>query len=157
MADRLQQLCNKWFHLQEYRVDGERVARFLKWTLISTRWFQIFFHKFNGPDWALDPHDHPSAFLSIGLKGSYIEKVYSPDGRIVSERHWRAPWVRRFPRDHIHRMSWVDPRGTYTLCIVTHWQRDWGYLVDGKMIVYRDYIRRYRTARADREGGAHLK
>jgi hypothetical protein len=144
------QVRDRWLRPQEYRVDGEPVARFLKWTLVSTRYFRIFFHKFNGPDWAIDPHDHPAAFVSVGLKGSYIEQVYDSGGKVLYERQWRAPWIRFFPRNHIHRMSWVSPRGAYTLCFVTYWQREWGYLVDGKMIVYRDYIKRYRSKRADR-------
>jgi hypothetical protein len=148
----LRQVANSIFHLQEYRVDGEPVARFLKWTLLNTPFFRVFFHKFTGPDWSIDPHDHPSGFVSIGLKGSYVEVVYDRTGKVVREAKWNAPWIRYFPSSHIHRMSWVDPRGTYTLCLVSRWNRDWGYVVEGKMLTYREYIRRYRTTRAHRPG-----
>jgi hypothetical protein len=150
MASKLQRSCDTWFRRQEYRVDGELDPRMVKWTLVSTPWFSIFFHKFNGPDWTLDPHDHPTDFLSIGLKGSYVETVYDNQGNELYERMWRAPWLRTFPATHIHRTSSVGPRGAYTVCIVSRWKQNWGFLLNGKLMPWRDYVRHYRSQRADR-------
>jgi hypothetical protein len=149
MLGRLREKC---FRKQDYRVDGESKARMVKWTLISTPWFSIFFHKFNGPDWTRDPHDHPTDFLSIGLKGSYVETVYDSEGNELYQRAWHAPWVRTFPATHIHRTSSVGPRGAVTMCIASRWKHEWGFVINGKLTSWRDYLRFYRSQRADRVG-----
>jgi hypothetical protein len=150
MVARLVQVRDNWFRRQEYRVDGEARPRLLKWTLLTTRYFSIFFHKYYGPDWTRDPHNHPTDFLSIGLMGSYVETVYDASGAALYNRTWRAPWVRTFPRTHIHRTSSVGPRGAYTICIVNRWNQDWGFVIDGKLTPWRDYIRFFRSKRSDR-------
>jgi hypothetical protein len=135
---------------QDFRVDGEPVARMVKWTLISNRLFSIFLHKFNGPDWTQDPHDHPTDFLSIGLLGSYVETVYDSEGRELYQRAWRAPWMRTFPATHIHRTSAVGKKGAFTMCVASRWKHDWGFVIEGKLTPWRDYLRFYRSRRADR-------
>src|SRR3954466_9779946 len=119
MGNMLVQLSDKWFRRQEYKIDGENKPRMVKWTLVSSRWFSIFFHKFAGPDWTVDPHDHPTDFISIGVMGSYVEAVYDSLGNELYLRDWRAPLIRSFPATHIHRTHSVGPRGAYTICIVS--------------------------------------
>lgn len=147
----MRRLLEKFVPQQEFRVDGEPLARMVKWTLLSTRVGMVFLHKFNGPDWTRDPHDHPAFFISIGLWGAYVETVYDREGRVLYDRKWRAPWVRMFPAQHIHRTSWVSPRGAYTLCITGRWVHNWGFVMNRRSIAWRDYLRRYRAARSDRD------
>lgn len=85
-----------------------------RWFLLKTRWANVYLHHFVGDDWALDLHDHPKRFISIGLKGSYIEWI--PDCSIVglgeSFRVYNAPWARTFPADHIHRLTMIRSGGS---------------------------------------------
>jgi len=140
-----------WFPRQEFRVDGEPSPRMIKWTLLSTPVGMVFLHKFLGPDWTRDPHDHPAYFVSIGLWGSYIESVYDRDGQELYERKWRAPWVRMFPPTHIHRTSWVSPHRAYTICLTGKWVHQWGFMLGNQSVAWRDYVKRYRSARSDRD------
>ena len=112
----------------------ERCPTYLfRWTLLSTRWFKIYLHKFVGDDWSRDLHDHPKRFISIGLWGRYLEET--PAGK----RCYRAPWVRSFPAEHQHRIS--TPWGTcWTLVIVLRTVREWGFWHDGKFIGWRPYV-----------------
>jgi hypothetical protein len=151
MIGRVLKFRDRWFRRQDYMVDGEARPRMVKWTLLSTRWFSIFFHRFNGPDWTRDPHNHPTDFISIGLKGWYAETVYNADGQALYRRIWRAPWLRRFPARHIHRMCEVGPKGAYTMCLVSPVKQNWGFFVDGKFTTWRDYVKGYRSQRADRD------
>jgi len=149
VANILQRACDTCFRRQEYRVDGELHPRMTKWTLLSTRLCNIFFHKFSGPDWSQDPHDHPTDFVSIGLKGSYVESVYSSTGEKLYEREWHAPWIRKFAATHLHRTSAVGPKGAYTICLTSPWRQHWGFSLNGHMIPWRDYLRLHRSERAD--------
>jgi hypothetical protein len=154
MASILRRACDFCFRRQEYRVDGESQPRMIKWTLISTPLFNMFFHQFSGPDWTRDPHDHPTDFVSIGLKGSYVETVYQKGGERLYDREWRAPWIRKFPATHLHRTTSVGPKGAYTICLTSPWRQHWGFFIDGHMVSWRDYVKLHRAERADRNKAA---
>jgi hypothetical protein len=123
-----------------------------RWFLIRTRWFKVYLHKFVADDWSLDLHDHPKRFISIGLKGSYIE--YTPDCSVVGlgEKFeiFNAPWVRSFPAEHIHRITMVRSGGAngvpekihacWTLCIVLRGSREWGFWHLGEFIPWLKYV-----------------
>src|SRR5438552_314191 len=129
MAKSLKRYLDIVLRRQDYIVKGETEARMIKWTLFSTPWIQLFYHRFNGPDWTSDPHDHPSGFISIGLKGSYTESVYDAAGKELYDREWKAPWIRSFPPTHIHRTSAVGPKGASTICITGKFKQNWGFFV----------------------------
>ena len=111
-----------------------------RWTLLTgPRGFAVYLHKFVGSDWGRDPHDHPKRFISIGLKGSYVEQSYegireaNRDGRLHSDedgvvrRRYNAPWIRSFPAEHVHRLL-LDPGTTcWTIVITLPISRAWGF------------------------------
>ena len=59
------------------REDFDRVGKIylVRWTLIKHKSWSLYLHQFLGDDWALDLHDHPKRFVSVGLKGKYIEET----------------------------------------------------------------------------------
>lgn len=103
-----------------------------RWTLLRTRWGKVYLHHFVGNDWALDPHDHPKGFLSIGLRGAYVEHAFRralcPNATRAIVRTttsvWRAPWVRYFPPEHIHRL---EATNCWTLVCVGPERQAWGF------------------------------
>lgn len=104
-----------------------------RWTVVSTRWAKVYLHKFTGSDWSRDLHDHPKRFISIGLRGSYLEET--PNGFA----EFSAPWIRTFPAHHRHRLS--TPWGTcWTLVIVLRSVREWGFWHEGHFIHWHDYV-----------------
>jgi len=145
----LRRLVAIWLRRQDYWVKGEAKPRMIKWTLLGTPWLQLYVHRFNGPDWTTDPHDHPASFISIGLMGSYVESVYNEQGDKLYDREWRAPWIRSFPATHIHRTSAVGPKGAYTFCLARDYVRNWNFLVGREIVPWRDYMKRYRLTRMD--------
>src|SRR5262249_18492584 len=86
---------HRMFRLEEIDGDGRCPTYLFRWTLLSTPWFKIYLHRFVADDWSKDLHDHPKKFVTIGLRGSYLE--VTPD----HARQWRAPWIRSFPAEHI--------------------------------------------------------
>lgn len=119
------------FRHEEIPGDG-RVERYMnRWTLWKGREGRsLYLHHFVGSDWSRDVHDHPKAFLSIGLLGRYAE--VSP-GR--GPRVYRAPWVRRFPATHRHRIVLADGETCWTLVYVGPTEREWGF-----WLVVHDYV-----------------
>lgn len=146
-----------------------------RWTLFQPRrprllWrgFGIYLHKFVGADWSHDLHDHPKRFISIGLKGGYVEEtpraatlfedppLFYPCGcsrmkveaglcdAYSNERTvFLAPWIRTFPATHIHRLSGPTPqRPCWTLVIVLRSVREWGFWHGGWFIHWREYVQK---------------
>ena len=101
---------------------GERCPTYMyRWTILSTRWFKVYVHRFVADDWSRDLHDHPKRFISIGLAGRYVE--HGPAGR---RREYVAPWLRSFPASHIHRIT-LPAGECWTLVIVGPSLREWGF------------------------------
>lgn len=142
-------LFSKLFGVPEEINGGERCPTYLyRWTI--AKWNKgrgIYLHHFVGDDWSLDLHDHPKRFVSIGLKGSYREQTpnpffqYAGGGKLpFYEKVYRAPWIRTFPAEHIHRLSLIDGKDCWTLVIVLKARRSWGFWHLGKFIGWREYV-----------------
>lgn len=130
-------LTDRLFKKEEINGDGICPTYLYRWTMLKTPWWKVYLHHFIGNDWAIDPHDHPKRFLSIGLWGGYDEDVYTfhfahdmytlPNMRTIQ---WRAPWFRSFPATHIHRIRSQHVGGAWTLCVVGKTEKDWGFFFD---------------------------
>lgn len=78
-----------------------------------------------------DPHDHPVSFLSITLRGGYVE--WTPRG-------WASRRVRFRRATDVHRIVAVLP-GTLTLVLCGPVDRTWGFRTLGGWIDWRTYRR----------------
>jgi hypothetical protein len=72
---------------------------------VKNRWFTISLHKLNNlPFVVKDPHDHPSKFLSVGLRGSYTEVVFQePEGDLEVN----STFVRRAGTFHVMPLEYA--------------------------------------------------
>ncbi len=147
-------ILTKLFGEPEEINGGHRCPTYLyRWFLMRTRWFKVYLHHFVADDWSLDLHDHPKRFISIGLRGSYIE--YTPDSSILGlGEKWqifKAPWFRSFPAEHIHRLKMPRSGGAngtplkihdcWTVVIVLRGTREWGFWHLGRFIPWLSYVR----------------
>lgn len=131
----MRKLLNRLFGLEEINGDGRCPTYLFRWTLLRVGEFAVYLHKFVGDDWSLDLHDHPRRFISIGLRGSYYE-ITPTEGRT-----WRAPWIRTFPAEHIHRLSGPTPQvPCWTIVVVLRKSRPWGFWNRGEFIPWRRYL-----------------
>jgi hypothetical protein len=128
---------DRLFRLEE--INGHEICPtyLYRWTLLRLgKILGIYLHHFVGDDWALDQHDHPKRFISIGLSGGYVEET--PTG----EKIYKAPWIRSFPVEHKHRLRMTEPGSDcWTLVIVLRASRSWGFWKDGKFINWREYVK----------------
>lgn len=139
---------NRVFYLEEIN-GGERCPTYLyRWTIARFGAYRIYLHRFVADDWSLDLHDHPKRFISIGLWGRYRESTpiwrgWSPETRWQAgciDRVYRAPWIRTFSADHIHRISMVEGGHCWTLVITLKATRQWGFWHFGRFIPWRHYV-----------------
>lgn len=129
-------LIDRIFHLEEINGGNRCPTYMFRWQLLRLgKNFAIYLHHFVGDDWALDQHDHPKRFVSIGLWGRYIEET--PNG----ERTWRAPWIRSWPATHIHRLRLIDQKPCWTLVLVFKPVREWGFWQGAQWIPWEWYVK----------------
>lgn len=125
-----------------------------RWTMGEAFGCGVYLHHFLGDDWAVDPHDHPRRFISIGLKGWYYEDIYEPawlEGQCAEYGvpgpvcvpitvKYSAPWIRSFPAEHLHRVRASECGNCWTLVIVLRKSRPWGFVQNGKWIGFKNYV-----------------
>src|SRR4029077_11965337 len=127
-------LIDRIFRLEEINGDDACPTYLFRWTILKLRWFSVYLHHFVGDDWSRDMRDHPKRFISIGLRGTYIEET--PRG----EQTYRAPWFRTFPAEHVHRLRLPAGGSCWTLVIVLKPVRPWGFWHASRWVPWRQYV-----------------
>lgn len=89
--------------------------------------FALRIHRWESSDDYRAFHDHPWWFLTLVLKGSYVD--VSPEGHDLLT----AGSVRYRPASHKHTVEIQTP-GTWTVLITGKPLRRWGFWVDGKLL-----------------------
>ena len=115
-----------------------------RWALV-TRFGSLRLHKWRCGDDDRNFHDHPWWFITIVLKGSYID--ISPHG----EDHLRRFSVRFRPAHHRHT---VKTDGAWTLLVTGPQVRTWGFWIPKKnkkmkFIRAREYFFRFGHHQCD--------
>lgn len=155
----LQKIINKVLRKEEIsRTDG--VIYLHRWTLFRTSTtgifgkfglgdIRIYIHKFTGDDCA-SLHDHPNNFISVGLKGQYLEEEWIPKEKDSIKKIYKAPFFRRLKASHTHRVSLINGRPAWTLVIMSPKIREWGFfrVENGKrrFIHWKDYVQMFGGA-----------
>lgn len=115
--------------------------------LLNAAALGVYLHRIDRPDADREHHDHPWSFISIVLRGRYVEDRWHPrDGswfvRRVT-RGWLSVAFRRF--SDAHRIVEVAPN-TWTLIIRFRDRNTWGfYLAEGdwfRWIHWTDFVSR---------------
>jgi hypothetical protein len=108
---------SRWAFWRWTDVDSEYIRRL---HVIKTPWFAVCLHWILKPDPEPYLHDHPVTFLSLILRGRYLE---NRNGRLVNRRWWN--FIRASSED-THRIEAVAPN-TLTLCLMGPKTREWGF------------------------------
>lgn len=134
-------LLSKLFRFETMSGNGACPVYLERWTMLDLFGCAVYLHHFLGDDWAIDPHDHPRRFISIGLKGWYWEDVFdSTDGLRMAVERFDAPWIRTFPAEHLHRVRASECGNCWTLVIVLRKSRGWGFMQDGVWQPFKKYV-----------------
>lgn len=133
-----------FFEGLELGADGDPYLGRLR--VIQTPWCGVYLHHIYRPDKDPDPHDHPWAFWSLVLCGSYREKVW-PDKANPGSYRFRVrnrwSWART-GRDAAHIITRIS-RPLWTLVITGPRRSDWGFWENGEFVPWREYVARTGT------------
>lgn len=132
MRDRKYVSGSRWCFWRWTERESDNVLRL---HVIKTPWGALCIHWIAGADPEPFLHDHPVSFLSIILRGAYVEER---NGGAIAR--CRFNFIRA--RDS-HRIYWAHP-ATVTLCLMGPKVREWGYNTPDGWIFWKDY-----HARAD--------
>ncbi len=106
--------------------------------LIQRCGISIRVHEILRSDEGRDPHDHPWPYLTIILRGYYLERRYNDAGQCTSiEIHGPGSILWR-PAGSWHRLELAYP--VTTLFITGSKSQTWGFNVDGKKVPHREYL-----------------
>lgn len=145
----------RWF------IGPDHLGSYMRRWLVRTPWFTLRLHNILTSDEGRDFHDHPFGFVSLILKGGYVEhrpgcvcfsKLPGVDstGPGFACRRYRAGSVLRRRAADLHRLELRRP--AWTFVITTRYFRDWGFQTPSGWVDFRSYHRTFykRTAEAKR-------
>lgn len=131
----------KWgfWNWRDIGMEGDVYMRRL--TILLTPWFSIKLHQIFRPDKQRELHDHPWSFLSIILRGSYVEAVPCPgcalhgcwDRLGDSVPHYalrRRRWWNWKPATGRHSIRELSRSPVWTLVFTGPKRRVWGFWVN---------------------------
>lgn len=120
----------RWAFMSRFiipNLDDPTETYLTRWRIVQTPWFSLFLHRMDGPDSRPTLHDHPWSFLSIVLRGGYIERRLDPLTRQVDE-HRTVRRVNLMRTHDAHAIRSLLRVPTWTLLLVGARRRTWGYI-----------------------------
>ena len=113
---------------------------FQRWRLFSCPWYRIYLHKICLPDYDEHRHDHPWNFISLILKGGYLEKFATVSNYNLVFNELRKPGalVKR-SRDDVHKVEKLLSDSNWSLVFAWGKYENWGYRVDDQWIDHKSY------------------
>lgn len=119
-----------------------------RWGLSHDRIGGVLLHRMDAPDPGIDLHDHPWWFVSIIIKGGYVEARAS--NRQPNEQAWitRKPWsVKTMRLDECHTITSLLTKHSWSLVLKGPRRRSWGFYVNEEWMpesVYDGTVRIHR-------------
>ena len=117
----------RWGILQKYEIPdllNPDDIYLTRWRIIQTPWFGMYLHLIWRADNDRHLHNHPWNFMSIILRGGYLELTE------IGNRRWRPGSMHRMGANHFHAIKSLDREPTVTLVFVGKKKQDWGYKTD---------------------------
>lgn len=119
----------RWAFMERFEVpnlDRPEQTYLSRLRIVQTPWFALYLHRMDGPDSRPTLHDHPWNFLSVVLRGGYIERRLDPRTMTVDEHRVVHRWNRMCTHD-AHAITSLLRLPTWTLLFVGVRRRTWGY------------------------------
>lgn len=118
------------------------------------RWLpSIRVHHILREDRAEHAHDHPWDARTIILKGGYLEaRHFESAYRLPEHNVWTSGDTTPIRHGQFHHIEQVSWDGVWTLFFTWDYRGTWGFLVDGKKIPWREYLRLHPERKGQTDG-----
>lgn len=103
-------------------------VHFRRFAIFETKYMSLYFHRIYKGDKDIYLHSHPWNFLSVILKGSYIEGT---EGKDRTKRFLTPSWG---TRSKFHKIKEIMKGPVWSLFLTFGRKRIWYYLVNGEKI-----------------------
>lgn len=133
-----------WFRIlisgkPHFYIGGQERPYMLRWYIIPrNRWLNVYLHKICRDDDDRALHDHPWWFVSIMLRGAYIE--HTP----TATNHRRAPSIAFRSSTAQHRLELYRRDGEtlpcWTLVITGRRVRNWGFWCPKGFVPWQEFV-----------------
>lgn len=129
-------------HDLEEATDGTGPVPFrtrpLAW-LIQRCGLAVRLHEILRSDLDHDPHDHPWSFVTVILRGGYMEARYDTERHCIAYQ-WHGPGsiLHRRATD-LHKLTLAPDEPCWTLFITGPWRQHWGFQTAEGKVRARDY------------------
>ena len=122
-----------------YQVDVDGKPHLRRLRVVQTPWFAILLTRILTPDAERDPHNHSRGFVSLILRGGYLEQAWPIAAQPKST--WR--YHNRFSlmglrQCSAHRIDDVKP-GTVTLVLAGRHRGTWAFWTPDGPVDWKDY------------------
>lgn len=107
-----------------------------RYALFESKYLSARVHHIATEDHDDVPHDHPWNFISIVLRGGYVERLGLLDEAAIARREGSI--AHRKAKD-AHRITYVAP-DTWTLFIYGRFQHDWGFYTPEGWVQWRTFL-----------------
>lgn len=129
-------------HAEHASTDGTGMVSFWKRPLawcIQKMGFAVRIHEILRSDSGRDPHNHPWPYLTIILKGAYIEERYDDAGNLI-DAEWHGPGSILYrPANSWHKLWLREGRTVTTLFITGKKCQRWGFATPEGFVPYNKY------------------
>lgn len=116
-----------------------------RFIIFKTPWCALYLHQIFLPDKDRDPHNHPFPFISLILRGGYVEeRTYGTpngNGKVLRHSVWRTRkrWsIAKTTLADFHQIKRLS-KNTVSLVLCGPRSQDWGYLTVDGFVPYKDY------------------
>lgn len=135
---------------------ASHLGDYMRRWILRTPWFTLRLHNILKSDEGRDFHDHPFSFVSLILRGGYMEHRPGCNGRRFvgwwlrgsadvplcgCQRYYPGSVVRRRAED-LHRLE-LFGRPAWTLVVTGPYRRTWGFKTTAGWIPFTSYGRSY--------------
>lgn len=117
--------------------DGMMVT--IRWSVPDAIGAYLHIRHYPLTPWSIRACERQAEEFNAKGRKPWESDCYRPVGLTV-ERVYRAPWIRTFSAEHIHRISMIDGGDCWTLVIVLKAVRKWGFWHSGIFIPWREYV-----------------
>lgn len=123
----------RWKHIEDIDRPGDVYLSRLM--LVRTPWFGVYFHIIRRPDWSRCQHDHPWSFVTLILRGGYVEEV-------GGETFTRRPgYIGYRPRAFEHSITQLRNGPAYTLVLRGRNHEAWGFRTPEGKLPWERYMK----------------